>query len=81
MPCIHTDPCTHTCHTAVVIGFSNDNSSVIITEGDPAQTICLEVKAEGLRLDPFDTVPLNIRIEEIPGMCLSITNDLINYYK
>ena len=55
-------------YTAVVIGFSNDNSSVTIIEGDPPQTICLEVKEQGLRLDPFDRVPINIMIEpEIPG--------------
>ena len=58
----------HTYHTAVVIGFSNDNSSVAITEAGPSQTICLEVKEEGLALDPFDIVPLNIEIDsEIPG--------------
>ena len=51
-----------------MIGFSNDNSSVTIIEGDPAQTVCLEVKEQGLRLDPFDMVQINIMIEsEIPG--------------
>ena len=67
----HAPLLTHTHIPAVVIGFSNDNSSVTTTEGDSAQTICLEVKPEGLRLDPFDTVPLNIRIEEVPGMICS----------
>ena len=37
-------------------------------EGDPPQTIYLEVEEQGLRLDPFDIVPINIMIEsEIPG--------------
>ena len=51
-----------------MIGFSNDNSSVTIVEGDPAQTICLQVKEEGLMLDPFDTVVINVKIDsDIPG--------------
>ena len=28
--------------------------------GGPAQKVCVEVKALGLGLDPFDRVPLNI---------------------
>ena len=60
----HTDPCTHT--PVVIIGFSDDNLSVI--EGYPAQTVCLEVKGEGWLLDPFDFVPINIEIDsDIPG--------------
>ena len=55
-------------YAAVVIGFSNDNSSVTIVEGDPAQTICLEVKEEGLMLDPFDAFVINVEIDpDIPG--------------
>ena len=51
-----------------MIGFSNDNSSVVITERGPSQTICLEVKEEGLALETFDNVPLNIEIDSgIPG--------------
>ena len=65
---ILTYTCLHVLNAAVVIGFSNDNSSVTIIEGDPAQTICLQVKEEGLMLDPFDTVQINIEIDsDIPG--------------
>ena len=39
-----------------------------IIEGSPAQIICLEVKPEGLPLDPFDLVEINIEIDsDIPG--------------
>ena len=67
-PYMYNITVVHTYHTVVVIGFSNTNSSVAITEGGPSQTICLEVKEEGLALDFHDIVPLKIEIDsEIPG--------------
>ena len=48
---------------AVVIGFSDSNSSVILVEGGAAQTICIDVKPYGLPLDPFDQVPLIIQTD------------------
>ena len=48
---------------AVVIGFSDSNSSVILVEGGSAQTICIDVKPYGLPLDPFDQVPLIIQTD------------------
>ena len=49
-------------HAAVVIGFSDSNSSVEFIEGGPSQVICADVKSEGLELDPFDSVPLSVMI-------------------
>ena len=51
-----------------MLGFSNDNSSVTVNEGGPAQTICVDVKPEGLPLDPFDRVTLNLGIEGASGI-------------
>ena len=45
--------------TAVVIGFKNPTEAVV--EGR-TKSVCAEVKPEGLRLDPFDNVPLTVRI-------------------
>ena len=44
--------------TAVVIGFKNSFEAVV--EGRNT-TVCAEVKEEGLRLDPFDRVPLAVQ--------------------
>ena len=49
--------------TAVVIGFKNSLEAVV--EGGN-KSVCAEVKPEGLRLDPFDHVPLTVRIN--PGL-------------
>ena len=49
--------------SAVVIGFKNSFEAMV--EGRTI-AICAEVKPEGLRLDPFDRVPLSIRTN--PGM-------------
>ena len=51
-----------------MLGFSDDNSSVTVNEGGPAKTICVDVKQEGLPLDPFDRVTLNLRTDGIPGI-------------
>ena len=48
---------------AVVIGFSDSNSSVILLEGGPTQTVCVDVKRYGLPIDPFDQVPLIIQTD------------------
>ena len=48
---------------AVVIGFSDSNSSVILVEGGPTQTVCVDVKPFGLPVDPFDQVPLIIQTD------------------
>ena len=53
-------------YSAVVIGFQDGSTSVNITEGDPPQMICAEVKPFGLELDPFDSVPLDLRTD--PGI-------------
>ena len=53
---------------AVVIGFSDSNTSVTFVEGGPSQIICADVKPEGLELDPFDSVPLNIGLTGL-GIC------------
>ena len=45
---------------AVVIGFQ-DPLTVTVMEGGPPQMVCAEVKDFGLQLDPFDSVPLDIR--------------------
>lgn len=49
--------------TAVVIGFKKSFEAVM--EGG-TNRICAKVKSEGLRLDPFDRVPLTIRTN--PGI-------------
>ena len=46
---------------AIVIGFSDSNSSVTVMEGGPAQVVCVDIKPQGLPLDPFDFVPLNLQ--------------------
>jgi hypothetical protein len=46
-----------------VIGFKN--SGEVVVEGGTT-SVCAEVKPEGLRLDPFDRVPLTIRTN--PGL-------------
>lgn len=50
-------------YSAVVIGFKNSFEAVI--EGG-RKTVCAKVKPEGLRLDPFDRVPLSVQTN--PGM-------------
>ena len=50
-------------HAAVVIGFKNSLEAVV--EGG-TKSVCAEVKPEGLRLDPFDSVSLTVRIN--PGL-------------
>lgn len=46
--------------TAAVIGFVDSNTSVTVVEGGPSQTVCLFVRPEGLGLDAFDQVPIDI---------------------
>ena len=53
--------CNHSNHAAVVIGFVRSNTSVTVEEGSPPQTVYIDVKPEGLPLDAFDNVPINIR--------------------
>ena len=50
--------------TAVVIGFKNPTE--VVVEGGTT-SVCAEVKPEGLRLDPFDRVPLSI-VRVNPGL-------------
>ena len=47
---------------AVVIGFKNPSEAVV--EGGTT-TVCAQVKPEGLRLDPFDRVPLLFRLIQV----------------
>ena len=58
---------------AVLLGFVDSNSSVILTEGGINQAICVDIKPEGLPLDPFDYIPLTIRTESlgITFLCIS----------
>ena len=51
--------------TAVLLGFVDSNSSVILTEGGENQLVCVDIKSEGLPLDPFDYIPLTIRTESL----------------
>ena len=46
---------------AVVIGFADSNMSVAVIEGNPPQTVYIGVNQEGLALDTFDTIPINIQ--------------------
>ena len=61
-------------HTALLIGFTETNTSLTLNEGGVAQTICVEIKHEGLRLDPQDIVILTMTaVPEELGR-LNITN-------
>ena len=53
------------------MGFSADNSSITLSEGGPAQTVCVDVKPEGLSLDPFDRVPINLRVDPGAKNCIN----------
>lgn len=55
-------------YTAVVVGFKNTFEAVV--EGRTT-IVCAEVKPEGLRIDPFDRVPLRIRAN--PGLYFTET--------
>ena len=46
---------------AAVVGFVDSNTSVTVIEGNPPQAVYIEVKQEGLMLDAFDIVPVNIQ--------------------
>jgi hypothetical protein len=61
-------------YIAVVIGFKNSLEAVV--EGGTT-TVCAEVKPEGLRLDPFDSVPLIIRTN--PGLWPIISSYLCKF--
>jgi hypothetical protein len=56
-----------------VIGFKNSFEGAM--EGG-TKNVCAEVKPEGLRLDPFDSVPLTIRIN--PGCILSLVYEILS---
>ena len=49
--------------SAAVIGFVDSNTSLTLIEGGTPQTVCFYVRPEGLELDLFDSVYINIRTE------------------
>ena len=53
------------CHTAVMVGFSDSNSSVVLTEGAPFSPICIEIKRGGFPLHPSGILELTIQTESI----------------
>ena len=50
-----------------MIGFRTSSEALVLEEGGTT-TVCANVKPEGLRLDPFDRVPLAIQTN--PGMII-----------
>ena len=59
-----------------MIGFSDSNSSVVLTEGAPFSPICISIKQGGFPLHPTGNLELTIQTESIG------TNDHYhnNYY-
>ena len=66
-------------YTAVLLGFIDTNSSVILTEGGENQKVCVDIKPEGLPLDPFDYIPLTIRTESlgITFVCIIVSTNCV----
>ena len=52
-------------HQAVVIGFSNSTTSVVLTEGSLSIRICIELKQGGFPLYPNGHLELTIQTESI----------------
>ena len=52
-------------YAAVVIGFSDSNTSVVLTEGAPFSPICISIKQGGFPLHPRGNLELTIQTESI----------------
>lgn len=52
-------------YAAVVIGFSDSNTSVVLNEGAPFSPICISIKQGGFSLHPRGNLELTIQTESI----------------
>ena len=63
----------------MVIGFSDSNMSVVLTEGAPFSPICIGIKQGGFPLHPTGNLELTLQTESI-GTNDHYHNIMLGYY-